>query len=346
MIDETARWFGTPFMMHLQNEYPGLLTSESERLGKITVGTELGWGGAVNEEGVRVRPSGRARAADGHGFLAARSSRSPTTATDPAPGGHLAAALCGVCTLARLVRTGGSVRGERYERVTRSATSTTSIGSTNGRGPPGERRRARDLPGVDRHASSQASRSRWSGSTSHGRRERRRDPGRRRARVPRAAKPGRARSARCSRLPGTRCHGRSWRRRVAEYLKRAPAHAAQADGRDPGDGVGDPARHRAAAAADAVRRWSARARRLGPARFVVDAARVARRRPARRRAAGRTSPSPRTRSARSPPPSARRMRDLEVETLPGVCSATATSRSAPSARTSPAGATRCSPRRS
>ena len=30
--------------MVYQNEYPGLLTSEAENLGKVTVGTELGWG--------------------------------------------------------------------------------------------------------------------------------------------------------------------------------------------------------------------------------------------------------------------------------------------------------------
>ncbi len=61
-IEETARWFGTPSLMVYQNVTPGLLPSEAERLGKITVGTELGWGSAVNPEGVRY---GR------HGVLAA-----------------------------------------------------------------------------------------------------------------------------------------------------------------------------------------------------------------------------------------------------------------------------------
>ena len=61
-IEETARWFGTPSLMVYQNVTPGLLPSEAERLGKITVGTELGWGCAVNPEGVRY---GR------HGVLAA-----------------------------------------------------------------------------------------------------------------------------------------------------------------------------------------------------------------------------------------------------------------------------------
>lgn len=61
-IEETASWFGTPSLMVYQNLTVGLLPSEAERLGKITVGTELGWGCAVNTEGVRY---GR------HGVLAA-----------------------------------------------------------------------------------------------------------------------------------------------------------------------------------------------------------------------------------------------------------------------------------
>jgi N-alpha-acetyl-L-2,4-diaminobutyrate deacetylase len=50
--EKTARWFGVPLIMVYQNKTPGLLTSEAERLGKTTVGTELGWGEAVNREGV------------------------------------------------------------------------------------------------------------------------------------------------------------------------------------------------------------------------------------------------------------------------------------------------------
>src|SRR5690606_28005849 len=38
LIEETARWFGTPLVMTYQNRTPGLLPSEAERLGKITVG--------------------------------------------------------------------------------------------------------------------------------------------------------------------------------------------------------------------------------------------------------------------------------------------------------------------
>jgi predicted deacylase len=66
---ETARWFGTPFVMVYTGEYPGLLTGEAERLGKITVGTELGWGAAVNENGVAYGRQGVLGAAAAHGFL-------------------------------------------------------------------------------------------------------------------------------------------------------------------------------------------------------------------------------------------------------------------------------------
>ncbi len=57
-IETTARWFGTPALMVYQNLTPGLLPSEAERLGKITVGTELGWGRSVNPEGVRYGRQG------------------------------------------------------------------------------------------------------------------------------------------------------------------------------------------------------------------------------------------------------------------------------------------------
>jgi N2-acetyl-L-2,4-diaminobutanoate deacetylase len=52
-VEQAARWFGTPLVVVYQNETPGLLPSEAERLGKVTVGTELGWGGAISEVGVR-----------------------------------------------------------------------------------------------------------------------------------------------------------------------------------------------------------------------------------------------------------------------------------------------------
>ncbi len=67
---ETARWFGVPMIMVYQNRTPGLLTSEAERLGKITVGTELGWGEAVLADGVRYGRQGVLAAAIRHGQLA------------------------------------------------------------------------------------------------------------------------------------------------------------------------------------------------------------------------------------------------------------------------------------
>lgn len=68
-IHETASWFGTPSLMVYQNQTPGLLPSEAERLGKITVGTELGWGAAVHPEGVRYGRHGVLAAAIHHGQL-------------------------------------------------------------------------------------------------------------------------------------------------------------------------------------------------------------------------------------------------------------------------------------
>ena len=98
-IEETARWFGTPLLMVYQNQTPGLLPSEAERLGKITVGTELGWGRAVNAEGVRYgrqgvlrrrhppRPAPRHDRADRppHGRHAAQGSRWSTATASPSP---------------------------------------------------------------------------------------------------------------------------------------------------------------------------------------------------------------------------------------------------------------------
>jgi predicted deacylase len=69
LIEETARWFGVPLIMVYQNQTPGLLTSEAERLGKITVGTELGWGEAVHREGVAYGRQGVLAAAIHHGQL-------------------------------------------------------------------------------------------------------------------------------------------------------------------------------------------------------------------------------------------------------------------------------------
>jgi predicted deacylase len=69
LIESTARWFGTPLVITYQNETPGLLTSEAERLGKITVGTELGHGEAVLADGVRYGTQGVLAAAIHHGQM-------------------------------------------------------------------------------------------------------------------------------------------------------------------------------------------------------------------------------------------------------------------------------------
>ena len=69
LVEETARWFGTPIIMVYQNQTPGLLPTEAERLRKITVGTELGWGAAVSAEGVRYGRHGVLAAAIHHGQL-------------------------------------------------------------------------------------------------------------------------------------------------------------------------------------------------------------------------------------------------------------------------------------
>ena len=68
-IADTARWFGAPLIMVYQNSTPGLLTSEAERLGKITIGTELGWGEAVLRKGVTYGRQGVLAAAIRQGQL-------------------------------------------------------------------------------------------------------------------------------------------------------------------------------------------------------------------------------------------------------------------------------------
>lgn len=68
-IEDTARWFATPLVITYQNETPGLLTSEAEAMGKITVGCELGWGEALQPAGVRYARQGVLAAAIHHGQL-------------------------------------------------------------------------------------------------------------------------------------------------------------------------------------------------------------------------------------------------------------------------------------
>jgi len=72
LIAETASWFGVPLIMVYQNNTPGLLTSEAERLGKITVGTELGWGEAVLRKGVTYARQGVLAAAIHHEQMTGR----------------------------------------------------------------------------------------------------------------------------------------------------------------------------------------------------------------------------------------------------------------------------------
>jgi N-alpha-acetyl-L-2,4-diaminobutyrate deacetylase len=68
-MEETARGFGTKFVMVYQNLTPGLLTGLSENMGKITVGTEMGWGRAVQPAGVSMSRQGILTAAVRHGQL-------------------------------------------------------------------------------------------------------------------------------------------------------------------------------------------------------------------------------------------------------------------------------------
>jgi predicted deacylase len=75
LMESTARWFGTPIIIAYQNETPGLLPSEAERLGKITIAGEFGWGAAVSAEGVRYAKHGVMAAAIHHGQLRGRIDR-------------------------------------------------------------------------------------------------------------------------------------------------------------------------------------------------------------------------------------------------------------------------------
>ncbi len=65
-MEETARGFGARFTMKYQNGTPGLLTATAERLGKITIGSEFGWGCAINTQGVSMTRQGILTAAIRH----------------------------------------------------------------------------------------------------------------------------------------------------------------------------------------------------------------------------------------------------------------------------------------
>ena len=68
-MEEAARGFGTKFIMVYQNATPGLLTGLAEDLGKITVGTEMGYGKAVQAGGVSMSRQGVINAALKYGQL-------------------------------------------------------------------------------------------------------------------------------------------------------------------------------------------------------------------------------------------------------------------------------------
>jgi predicted deacylase len=68
-METAARDFGCRFTMIYQNQTAGLLTSTAEQLGKITIGTELGWGDAVWREGVSMGRQGVLSAAIRSGQL-------------------------------------------------------------------------------------------------------------------------------------------------------------------------------------------------------------------------------------------------------------------------------------
>lgn len=53
-----ARGFGCKLTMRYQDETPGLLTSTAEKLGKLTIGTELGFGEAILASGVGMCQQG------------------------------------------------------------------------------------------------------------------------------------------------------------------------------------------------------------------------------------------------------------------------------------------------
>jgi N2-acetyl-L-2,4-diaminobutanoate deacetylase len=72
LMRQTAAWFGTPFILTYANTTPGLLPSEAERLGKVTIGTELGFGESVNHQGVIYAMHGIRAAAIHHDQMRGR----------------------------------------------------------------------------------------------------------------------------------------------------------------------------------------------------------------------------------------------------------------------------------
>ena len=81
-MTETARCFETPFIVIYQNFTPGLLTSESEALGKITLGCELGWGNSISVEGVSIGRNGVLEVAIKHNQIRERANEHYKLADD------------------------------------------------------------------------------------------------------------------------------------------------------------------------------------------------------------------------------------------------------------------------
>jgi predicted deacylase len=85
-MQDVARGFGVPYVMIYQDKTPGLLTSTAERMGKISVGGEFGWGEGVSRAGVSMCRQGVLSAAIAHGQLRGEL---PRNAHTPAEQQHL-----------------------------------------------------------------------------------------------------------------------------------------------------------------------------------------------------------------------------------------------------------------
>jgi len=67
---ETALLFGTPFVMIYTSDMgTGLLTEEAEKMGKITIGSELGFGASTDRDGVRWTHEGTINVLRHHGLI-------------------------------------------------------------------------------------------------------------------------------------------------------------------------------------------------------------------------------------------------------------------------------------
>jgi predicted deacylase len=69
LFEKTARGFGTQVVQLFQRETPGMLITQAHDLGKITVGTELGWGQSLFADGVSFARRGILYASVLHGQM-------------------------------------------------------------------------------------------------------------------------------------------------------------------------------------------------------------------------------------------------------------------------------------